>query len=287
MEGVGQWNDRLDNNVNPLFCLRKLDEESTAVSWEGLVFPDSEKGWVVVFGHESCSTDVPFVELGAVTLHDDIEGAFGDVGRSDTHRCNRDKAGHGFVDTLACVGVSITAGSVCDRGAIIVNDGSDVKSLDGTGTSVLVVSAQEETSSGVRGLDYHIVTLTNVDVQNVGGVRGDRNEIRGNNGELMVVEVNLVCRLDSAVDKSKQVFLARCEGLGSNKSGSRNFAGLVIAVPDVHSVDETRVKQNRATVGSGSTTGSCGGAWDRGSVLGKIVSGINSEMRPILELEWT
>lgn len=271
MEGMWQWDWRLDNNVDPLLWLRKLDEESTAFGWESLVFPDGEEGWIVVFGHEGCSTDVPFVKLGAVACDDDIESALGDIGISDRHGSHWDEIGHGFINTLASVGVSITAGSVCDRGAIVVDDSSDVQSLDGSSASVLVVSAQEETSSGIRSLDDHIVTLTNVDVQDVRGVWRNWNEIRSDDSELMVVEVKLVCGLDSAIDESEQVFLSWCESLWCDETRTTDIARLVVAIPDVHTIDETCVKQDGAAIGSGAI-------WKRGSVLCKIVSRIHGEM---------
>lgn len=101
----------------------------------------------------------------------------------------------------------------------------------------MVVSAEEETSSQLCSLDNHIVALADVNVQDVGGVRFDRNEICCDDGELMVVEINLVCGLDSTVDESEQVFLAWRKSLGCNEPGARNISRLVIAVPDILSVD--------------------------------------------------
>lgn len=278
MEGMRQWDWRLNDNIDPLLWLGKLNEESTAFGWESLVFPDGEERWIVVFGHEGCSTDVPFVKLGAVALNNDIEGALGDIGISDRHGSHWDEIGHRFINTLASVGVSITAGSVCDCGAIIVDDSSDVQSLDSTGASVLVVSAQEETSSGVRSLDDHIVTLSNVYVQDVGGVWVNWNEISRDDSKLMIVEVELVRGLDSAVDKSEQVFLSGCESLWCDETRTANVTRLVITIPNVHTVDETCVKQYWATIGSRGTAGRSGSAWNRGCVLGEIVARVHGEM---------
>lgn len=115
MERVGQWNWRLDDNVNPLFGLCERNEECTAIGGETGVLHDGEKSGVVVLGHEGCAADIPFEELSFIALDGDAESAFSDVGGANGHGCYWDEAGHGFIDTFTRVAVCSTSGSVRDN----------------------------------------------------------------------------------------------------------------------------------------------------------------------------
>lgn len=94
----------------------------------------------------------------------------------------------------------------------------------------------------------------------------------------MVVEINLERRLDSAVDDSEQVFLPRCQSLGSDESGAANITCLVVAVPDVLPVNETCIEQDRTAIGSRGAIRCRCRAWNWRSILGKVVAGVYSEM---------
>lgn len=52
-------------------------------------------------------------------------------------------------------------------------------------------------------------------------------------------------------------------------------------------IDETSIQQDGATISGWSAIGLSGSTWNWCGVLSEIVTGIDSEMTPILKLDWS
>lgn len=79
------------------------------------------------------------------------------------------------------------------RAACVVDDTSDVVRVGGGSTSVLIVESQEVVADVLISFDDNLVTLTNVDGQDGCLVRLDGHKVSSDDGELVAVNVELVC----------------------------------------------------------------------------------------------
>jgi len=138
-------------------------------------------------------------------LNNNFKCALSDISATNSQWDNRNEGSEGLIDTLSGVGVG-GGGRCCAFKACVVGDSSDIEALYSARASVLVVSSQKVAAWGYAGCVYDdVVTLTNVDVQDISGVRDDGNEVDCDHSKGVAIEVNLVCRLDGAVDDSEQV----------------------------------------------------------------------------------
>lgn len=167
---------------------------------------------------------------------------------------------------LAGVCVGSRVGSAA-RAACVVDDTSDIVRIDSGSTSILVVETQEVVTNFLIGLDNNLIALSDVDGQDCGLIRLDRNKVSSNDSKLVSINVELVCGLDGTVEKLEQILLARNE-LSGNSVASAGDVTLCQGI-DVHTIDQTAVH--------GTNT----------SDLSIVVHVVDRDVRPIVDDEVT
>lgn len=251
MDGVPKRNRTLDDDVDPF---TELDRNSKVarVGGDSVVVDDAVQSGVTPVGLEGGSIQVPSVQVDRVRVGDNNIVLNGFGRRADRLLDNRHQAGKRLVftvtkDTACTIVLARVSPSSRGRGttgaACVVDDTSNVIRVDSRSTGVLVVESQEVVANSLVGLNDNLVTLTNVDVQSGGLIRYNRDEIGGNDCELVSINVELVGRLNGAVQKLEQVLLAGNEFGGNGVASSSDVVlrvGInVLAVdePSIHGTD--------------------------------------------------
>jgi len=186
--------------------------------------------------------------------------------RAGAHGDDGDELFVGFVDAFVCV---FAADGVRGAGeAVVVHNAFDIARVVELGASLLVVGTHPVVARFLIGLDEDVVALADVDVEDVGLVRDDRNKVGGDDGELVAIDVELEGRLDGSVDDADQVSLARLEVHLEARSCLRSA---VVRTPHVHTVDEAGVHDARTVFRCISDS------------LSKVVLRVDGFVAPILE----
>jgi len=192
MNWVRQRCGRLDDDVHPLFFEvgPYFDGEVAGVAGDSVVPVDAAESWVAPLRLEGIAVKSPFEEVGRVgTFADkDVLVDLGCLGTSE-HGSDGDELFVRFVDALVSV---VAADGVWDAsGSRVVHDAFDVSRVVELSACLLIVGAHPVVTRRLVCLDEDIVALTNVDVEDVCLVRHDGNEVGGDNGELVSVDMEL------------------------------------------------------------------------------------------------
>lgn len=121
-----------------------------------------------------------------------------------------------------------------------MNYSKDVVGVDRRRAGVLVVKAEPVVTSGLVSSDNDLVTLTDVDVQDISLVRDDGNEISRDDGHCVAIDIELVGGLDSGVDNVEKIALTANE-LRRDSVALTGLVGVVVITIDVHTVDQTSI----------------------------------------------
>lgn len=265
MDGMGQWDGSLDDDVDPFVELWHFNGEVSGGGWDRAILVDLLEGWVLPLGVEGRAGQSPLEEVGALVRADDGGLSDGLLSRTSVPWNDRDKLLEGLVKAGWCVAVAL--GSWQAHWAIgVVHDTLDVE-VDERSAWLLVVRAHPVIGRGLVGFEDQIITLSDVDDDHVGGVRGDRDEIHGNDLKLVLVDVEDEGGLDGAVEETETVALAR---LNSHLEARTTYNLRLKILPLVQTVDETSVQSG----------------WAAESVGDKLlwsVEGVHWDMAPVLE----
>ena len=267
MDRVGQRNGRLDDKVDPFTEVGDLDGQTTRVRWDGVEVDDIVESWVTPLRHEGGAGESPFVEVGGLVIRSNNNGLLNGLVLSTRVEGEvRHQALQWLVHTFNLVGVCGGSGSCSLVGAFVADDTLDVGGLDHGSADGLVVSTHPVAARGLISLEDEVVSLSNVDVDNVGGIRLERDEIALDDGKSVLVNEELESGLNGGVDQTKAVRLATLDSHLEALAG-----GGFGLLPDVHAVDQASVEEGVAMGWS---------ALDR--LLG-IVHLVNGGVGPVLE----
>jgi hypothetical protein len=208
---MGQRHRRLDDDVHPFFEFEHLDGKVAGVAGNGVVPIDAAKCGVAPLRLESVAIERPLEQVGRVrslayeNVLVDLRGLQTGVEWS----CG-DKILVRLIDALISIDAASSPG--CAGEASVVHNALDVSGVAKLGARVLVVGAHPIVAGLLICFDKNVVTLTNVDVEYIGLIRNDWNEVSGDDHELVAIDIELEGRLNCSVDNTYQMGLAGLEG---------------------------------------------------------------------------
>lgn len=258
MDGVRNRRERrLDDDVDPLSKSRSLNRQGVG-GWYGTIEDHVLECWLSVFALEAGARHGPPVDVGGV-LRDSESLRLRHAGTADIHGVG----GHQACRRLVKAGVSVGVGSSCRdggrRSTRVADDTLDVLALRDAATRCLHIRTHPVVVHWLVEGDEHLVTLTNVDAEDVGRVGHDRHEVSGYDLHAVAVNVELERRLDGGVHKTKLV----CLTLHDVHLEARANVG---SGPHVQAVDQASVKRRLA-----------------GSCFRSLEHGVDRLVAPILE----
>ena len=270
MDRVRQWDWRLNDDIDPFAKIWHFNGKVARVGWDGAVVVDGLQSWVIPLSSEGRAIQSPLEEVRGVWTLTNNNGL---LNLSILSASSEWHPWYKLVIWLvnALLGVVVGRRGWHAREASVVDNTLDVLSVGKTGASLLVIRAHPVAAWGLIGLDDDIVTLTNIDVEDVGLVRYDWYKVVRDHSELVAINVELEGRLYRGVDHTEQVLLAWDELLTKDEALT-SLVGSTVGAEDVLTVDETGVEDTWAT---------------RRESLSSVVHRVHSCVRPILEDDHT
>jgi len=239
---------------------------------DGFVVEDVHHGGLLPVEDEARGVDGPLEDGAggeAEIFKDEVGG--GDVG--DVEGKVGDCGGEGLVKAVSGGGDGGVGGGGGGRGGVIPDDACDGGDV-GIGRAAVDPAAAEpvfgEGGGGGFGFNDDVVALPDGDLDAVGGIVPDGDEVVGDDGEAVAVDAELKDAVDGDVDEAEEIFLAGLEDhfelLAAANALGVSGAG---AVEGVGAVDQAALK-------------------GRGTAKLRDVPSVESfDMRPVLEEEST
>lgn len=269
MDWMRERNRRLDNDVHPLLAVppANLYGEVAGVAGDSVVPIDASERWIAPLGLKGIAIQAPFEEIRSFWpfANDDV---FVNLGR--LRACVEGSDRNEFLVRLIHTFIRVLATDRV-RGAtkaFVVYYALDVPGIAELSARSLVIRAHPVVARLLIRLDENVVPLADVDVEDVGLVRFDRNKVGRNDSELVAINVELEGGLNGGVDDAEHMSFARLESHLETRS---RFGCAVVRAPDVHAVDQAGVESLRSESGCVS------------NCLGEVVSFFHSLVVPVLK----
>lgn len=247
MDGVVERNCGLDDDVDPLAHVRKIQDQIPAVCRSGVVRDNANECWVFVLGVKGRAGEVPLEQILVVVMYGDCVGKVL-IRRERVQLRHWDKRRKWLIDAFGNIAVSRCRWSCgCILGSCVSNNTLDVECLYGPGACGLVVCTHPVVVRWLIGLYKNHVALSYLDIDDVRFVGDDAGKVHVDDFEFMLIDVELISTLNCTTDKAKQISLIGLKHDGQFEA-LPSLVSCALNTPGVLTVDEAVVHGPRSTI---------------------------------------